>query len=34
MIKRLGTLPGAKNVPAVWTMVNDGGVFRSPEALG
>ena len=32
-VKRLGTLPGAKNVPAMWTTVNDGGVFRSREAL-
>ena len=32
-VKRLGTLPGAKNVPAMWATVNDGGVFRSKEAL-
>ena len=32
-VKRLGTLPGAKNVPAMWTTVNNGGVFRSKEEL-
>jgi thiosulfate/3-mercaptopyruvate sulfurtransferase len=32
-VKRLGTLPGAKNVPAMWATVNDGGVFRSKQAL-
>jgi thiosulfate/3-mercaptopyruvate sulfurtransferase len=32
-VRRAGTLPGAKSVPAEWLTVNGGGKFRSKSAL-
>ena len=32
-VRRHGTLPGAVNLPGRWTTVDDGGKFRSSEAL-
>lgn len=32
-VKRPGTLPGAVNLPGQWTTVDDGGAFRSRDAL-
>ena len=31
--QRYGTVPGARNAPAMWATVNDGGSFRSAEEL-
>jgi thiosulfate/3-mercaptopyruvate sulfurtransferase len=33
VVKRNGTIPGAKNVPENWMTVNGGGKFREPAAL-
>lgn len=32
-VKRMGTLPGAVNLPRSWLTVNNTGTLRSPEAL-